>query len=77
MAGKLASQATDAYDAAINGGRGISMCPLQSARRANLLIGVRSQGGKGRVMPRVSKKMCSALERPHRRMNLFDDNGGP
>jgi len=49
VAGKLASQVTDAYGAAMNGGRGISKCPLQSARRANLLIGVRSPGGKGRI----------------------------
>ncbi|MFH1884709.1 MAG: hypothetical protein ABIL62_18580 [Planctomycetota bacterium] len=75
MAGRLASQATGAFDAAMNGGPGISMCVLQSAPTANPRIGT-GQGRKGRIMPTVSKKMCSAQKRPHRQMGLFDDNGG-
>ena len=63
MAGRLASQATGAFDAAMNGGPGISMCVLQSAPTANPRIGT-SHGGTGRIMPRVSKKMCLELKRP-------------
>ena len=74
MAGRLAYQATGAFDAAMNGGQGISMCVLQSARRANPRIGTSQR--RGRIMPTVSKKMCSAQKRPHRQMGLFDDNGG-
>ena len=76
MAGRLASQATGAFDAAMNGGPGISTCVLEFARIASLYIGT-GQGDKGRKVPRISRKMCSELKRPHRRMNLFDDNGGP
>jgi len=71
MAGRLASQATGAFDAAMNGDQGTSMCVLQSARHANLRIGT-SQKRKGRIVPTVSKKMCSAQKRPHRQMGLFD-----
>lgn len=75
MAGRLASQATGAVDAAMNGGQGISMCVLQSALRANLLIGT-GQGGKGRIMPTVRKKMCSAMKHNSKQMGLFDDGEG-
>jgi len=53
MAGRLASQATGAFGAAMNGGPGISMCVLQSARRANPLIGT-SRGGNARAMRKAS-----------------------
>lgn len=53
MAGKLASQATGAFDAAMNGGPGISMCVLQSARRANPRIGT-GRGGNAKAMRKAS-----------------------
>ena len=75
MAGRLASQATGAVDAAMNGGPGISMFVLQSAPTANPRIGT-GQGGKGRIMPMVSKKMCSATKHTSKQMGLFDDGEG-
>jgi len=75
MAGRLASQATGAFDAAMNGGPGISMCVLQSAQRANLLIGTR-QGGKGRIISRDNRKiLVQKRNRQQRKLDLFDDNG--
>ena len=53
MAGRLAFQATGAFDAAMNGGQGISMCVLESAPTANPRIGI-SRGGNARAMRKAS-----------------------
>ena len=75
MAGRLASQATGAFDAAMNGGPGISMCVLQSAPTANPRIGT-SQGGKGRITSRDKRKiLVQKRKRQQRKLDLFDDNG--
>jgi len=47
MAGRLASQATGAFDAAMNGGPGISTCVLQSAPIANPRIGTNKEKREG------------------------------
>lgn len=51
MAGRLASQATGAFDVAMNGGPEISMCGLRSVPVANPHIGT-GQEGKRRIIVR-------------------------
>jgi len=75
MAGRLASQATGAFDAAMNGGPGISMCVLEFARIASLYIGTH-QGGKGRIISRDNRKIIvQKRNSQQRKLDLFDDNG--
>jgi len=75
MAGRLAYQATGAFDAAMNGGPGISMCVLQSAPTANHRIGT-SHGGTGRIISRDNRKiMVQKRTSQQRKLDLFDDNG--
>jgi len=75
MAGRLASQATGAFDAAMNGGPGISMCVLQSAPTANPRIGT-SHGGTGSMISRDNRKiLVQKRNSQHRKLDLFDDDG--
>ena len=46
---------------------------LKFVPSASLLIGT-GQGEKGRIMPTVSKKMCLAVKRTHRQLDLFDED---
>jgi len=59
LAQMFSLEATDALDALIHGCQEKKVRFLQFVPNAKLLIGKR-QGGKGRVVPRNNKKMCSA-----------------